>query len=273
MRSCMPSEATPTTKEANMPTRTSYAPGTPSWVDLASPDLAASASFYASLFGWDAVDQGPEAGHYHQMELGGTPVAGAGPLMMEGQPPAWTTYVSVEDADATIAVVRAAGGTVFVEPMDVLDVGRMAIFADPTGAAAAVWQPRRHVGAGLVNEPGALAWNELSTRDTAAATTFYAEVFGWEAETADMGGMEYTTWMLGGKAIGGMMAMPAEVPAEVPSYWLAYFGTAECDATVDRATGLGATLFAGPMDIPSGRFAVLADPAGAMFGIIALAAT
>jgi hypothetical protein len=207
------------------------------------------------------------------MEKGGVPVAGAGPIMMEGQPPAWTTYVSVTDADASIAKVKAAGGMVFVEPMDVLDVGRMAVFADPSGAAAAVWQPRRHVGAGLVNEPGALAWNELSTRDVPAATAFYSSVFGWEAETADMGGMDYTTWKLEGQDIGGMMAMPAEVPAEVPSYWLAYFGTADCDATVAEATAGGATLMAGPVDIPPGRFAVLADPFGAAFGVIALAAT
>jgi predicted enzyme related to lactoylglutathione lyase len=256
-----------------MPTRTSYQPGTPSWVDLASADLAASSAFYSTVFGWEAKDQGPESGHYHMMELGGVAVAGAGPIMMEGQPPAWTTYVSVTDADESIAKVKAAGGSVFVEPMDVLDVGRMAVFADPTGAAAAVWQPRRHLGAGLVNEPGALAWNELSTRDTAAAERFYGEVFGWEAESGDMGGMVYTTWKLDGQDIGGMMTMPAEVPAEVPSYWLAYFGTADCDAAVATATGLGATLHAGPMDIPAGRFAVLADPAGAMFGVIALAAT
>lgn len=254
-----------------MPTRTSYVPGTPSWVDLATPDLAASAGFYSSLFGWDAHDQGPEAGHYHMMEKGGVPVAGAGPIMMEGQPPAWTTYISVTDADTSIAKVKAAGGMVFVEPMDVLDVGRMAVFADPSGAAAAVWQPRRHIGAELVNEPGALTWNELSTRDLPAASAFYAEVFGWQSETADMGGMEYTTWMLDGEQIGGMMAMPAEVPAEVPSYWLAYFGTADCDATVVAATKDGGTLVAGPMDIPAGRFAVLADPVGAMFGVIALA--
>ena len=91
-----------------MPTRTSYVPGTPSWVDLASPDLAASAAFYSLLFGWDAVDQGPESGHYHMMQKGGVPVAGAATIMMEGQPPAWTTYVSVTDADESIAKVKAA---------------------------------------------------------------------------------------------------------------------------------------------------------------------
>jgi predicted enzyme related to lactoylglutathione lyase len=218
------------------------------------------------------VDQGPEAGNYHMFQKGGVPVAGAGPIMMEGQPPAWTTYVSVDDADASIAKVKAAGGMVFVEPMDVLDVGRMAVFADPSGAAAAVWQPHRHIGAGLVNEPGALAWNELSTRDVPAATAFYSEVFGWEPQMADMGGMEYTLWKLGGEDMGGMMPMPAEVPAEVPSYWLAYFGTADCDASVAAATADGATLMAGPMDIPAGRFAVMADPIGAVFGVIALAA-
>ncbi len=255
-----------------MPTRTTYQPGTPSWVDLASPDLEASAAFYSALFGWDAVDQGADAGHYHMFEKGGVPVAGAGPIMMEGQPPAWTSYISVADADATVAKVKAAGGTVFVEPMDVLDVGRMSVFADPSGAAAAVWQPRRHIGAGLVNEPGALTWNELATRDIPAATAFYAEVFGWTTQTADMGGMEYTMWKLDGGDIGGMMAMPAEVPAEVPSYWLAYFGTEDTDATVAAATASGATLMAGPMDIPAGRFAVMADPVGAAFAVMALAA-
>jgi predicted enzyme related to lactoylglutathione lyase len=247
-------------------------PGTPAWVDLASPDLPTSVAFYSSLFGWDAVDQGEEAGHYHMFEKGGIPVAGAGPIMMEGQPPAWTTYVSVTDADTSIATVKAAGGMVFVEPMDVLDVGRMAVFADPSGAVAAVWQPRLHPGAGLVNEPGALTWNELSTRDAPAARAFYAEVFGWGTETQDMGPMTYTTWKLEGTDIGGMMDMPAEVPAEVPSYWLAYFGTEDCDAAVAAATTEGATLMAGPMDIPAGRFAVMADPTGAMFAVIALAA-
>ncbi len=255
-----------------MPTRTSYDPGTPSWVDLASADLAASAAFYSALLGWEAKDQGAEAGHYHMFEKDGAPVAGAGPIMMEGQPPAWMTYISVEDADAAVAKVKQAGGMVFVEPMDVLDVGRMAVFADPTGAAAAVWQPKAHIGAGLVNEPGALTWNELSTRDLAAAKTFYEAVFGWTFDTEPMGDMEYTTILLDGGMVGGMMATPAEVPPDVPAYWLAYFGTADTDASVAEASGLGATLMAGPIDIPAGRFAVLADPAGAFFGLIALAA-
>lgn len=255
-----------------MPTRTSYEPGTPSWADLASPDLTASVAFYSALFGWDANDQGAEAGHYHMFEKEGVPVAGAGPLMMEGQPSAWTSYLSVEDADASVAKVKEAGGMVFVEPMDVLDVGRMAVFADPTGAAAALWQPKAHIGAGLVNEPGALTWNELSTRDLTTAKSFYGAVFGWAFDDTPMGDMDYTTVLLDGDMIGGMMTTPADVPPEVPAYWLAYFGTSDTDASVAEATGLGATLMAGPIDIPAGRFAVLADPAGAVFGLIALAA-
>ena len=254
-----------------MPRIDSYAPGTPSWVDLASPDIPASVAFYGDLFGWSAPELPPEAGGYRIFEADGVPIAGCGPIMMEGQPPAWLTYVSVDDADAAVAKVTEAGGTVFVPPMDVMDVGRMAVFADPTGAACAVWQPGAHKGAGLVNEPGSLVWNELSTRDLPAATTFYTSVFGWSANTMDMGGSAYTEWQLGGSGIAGMMAMPAEVPAEVPSYWLTYFGAADCDATVARATAAGATVVVPPTDIPPGRFSVLVDPGGATFAVIKMA--
>ena len=253
-----------------MPTVESYQPGTPSWVDLASPDLASSSAFYSSLFGWEAVGLGPEAGGYRMFELGGTPVAGGAPIMMEGQPPAWTTYVSVDDADQTIAKVKSAGGMVFVEPMDVLDVGRMAVFADPTGAAIALWQPKAHKGAEIVNEPGAFTWNELNTRDTAAATSFYREVFGWGTDVTATPAGNYAQWTLDGRPIGGMMAMPADVPAEVPSFWLTYFAATDCDATVARAIELGATVTVAPMDIAPGRFSVLTDPQGAMFAVIAM---
>lgn len=247
---------------------TSYAPGTPSWVDLASPDLEKSRAFYGALFGWGANVGGPDAGGYTMFTKGGKNVAGGGPIMMEGQPPAWTTYVSVEDADATIEKVKKAGGMVFVEPMDVLDVGRMAVFADPTGAALALWQPKAHVGADLANEPGTFCWNELNTRDTGAAKAFYAEVFGWGSESSEGAQMAYTEWKLGGQSIGGMMDMPPMVPAEVPAHWLVYFAVEDCDATTAKANELGATTMAGPMDVEPGRFAVLSDPSGAVFAVI-----
>jgi uncharacterized protein len=251
-----------------MPRVESYASGTPSWVDLASPDVEASAAFYGTLFGWTADELPPEAGGYRIFHKDGIPVAGCGPIMMEGQPPAWLTYVSVADAEATMARVAGAGGTAFVQPMDVLDAGRMAVFADTTGAACALWQPKDHPGAGLVNEAGTLVWNELSTRDPAAAVNFYTHVFGWETSTNDMGGSDYTEWKLAGETVGGMMERPAEMPAEVPDYWLTYFGTDDCDATVTAAQDAGAAVFVPPTDIPPGRFAVLADPFGATFAVI-----
>jgi predicted enzyme related to lactoylglutathione lyase len=255
-----------------MPKIDEYEPGTPSWVDLASPDLPASVSFYSDLFEWDADDQGPDAGGYTIFRMSGEPISGAGPVMMEGQPTAWTTYVSVADADAAVAKAKDAGAAVFVEPMDVMDVGRMAVFADPTGAAIAVWQPKAHKGAGIVSEPGALCWNELASRDTTAASAFYRSVFGWDASRSDVGDMTYYEWKLGDETIGGMMEMPSEVPAVVPSYWLAYFAVADCEAAVAKATQSGGNVTVPPTEIPAGRFAVLSDPQGAMFGVIQLAA-
>jgi predicted enzyme related to lactoylglutathione lyase len=246
-----------------------YAPGTPSWVDLGSPDVDASISFYGSLFGWTASEPGPpEAGGYRFFLQEGKMVGGIGPLMMEGQPPAWLNYVTVADADETAGKARDAGGTVFVEPMDVMDVGRFSVLADPTGAALGLWQPRRHTGAELVNEPVSLTWNELETRDPEAAKPFYGALFGWEAETTEMGGGEYTTWRLDGQPVGGMADITGRVPDEVPAHWLAYFAVADTDATVARAQELGGDVNVPPMDIPAGRFAVLGDTHGAVFGVI-----
>jgi predicted enzyme related to lactoylglutathione lyase len=254
-----------------MPEFTSYAPGTPSWVDHAAKDLAGSNSFYGSLFGWEADDQGEDMGHYTLMRKGGKTVAGNMRAMMEGQPSAWTTYVSVEDADATVDRAKKAGAAVFVEPMDVTDIGRMAVFADPTGAAIGIWQPKTFAGAELANEAGSFAWNELNTRDVPAAKAFYTDIFGWTPNDLDMGGMQYTEWKLGVKSVAGMMTMPDMVPAEVPAHWLVYFGTEDTDATVAKASELGATTLVPPTDIPPGRFAVLMDPDGAAFAVIKMA--
>jgi uncharacterized protein len=251
-----------------MPEFTSYDAGTPSWIDLASKDLEASNAFYGALFGWDADDQGEEMGHYTLMRKGGKSVAGNMRVVNEGQPSAWITYVSVDNADATVDLARKAGGVVHVEPMDIVDIGRMAVFADPEGAAIGVWQPKTFKGAELANEAGAFAWNELNTRDVAAAKAFYAEVFGWKPNDLDMDGMSYTEWKLGDKAVAGMMTMPEMVPAEVPAHWLVYFGVDDTDASVVTATGRGASVLVPPTDIPPGRFAVLADPGDAVFAVI-----
>ena len=251
-----------------MPEFTSYPAGTPSWVDHAAKDLAASNSFYSSLFGWEDEDQGEEMGHYTILRKAGKTVAGNMTVMMDGQPSAWVSYVAVDDADTTTDLAKKAGATVFVEPMDVSDIGRMALFADPTGAVIGVWQPKTFKGAELANEPGSFAWNELNTRDLAGARAFYAEVFGWTANDIDMDGMSYTEWKLGDNSVAGMRAMPEMVPADVPAHWLVYFAVDDADAVVVAATQAGATTLVPPMDIPPGRFAVLSDPEGAAFAVI-----
>lgn len=248
---------------------TSYDPGVPSWVDLGTGDPDAAAAFYGGLFGWTCESGPPEAGGYRMCLLRGLPVAGLGPQMNPG-PPVWSTYVTVEDADGTAATVASAGGQVIVPPMDVLDVGRMAVFTDPVGAFFSVWQPRAHKGAALVNEPGTLCWNELMTTDLEASKAFYAAVFGWEAHTHGVGHGEYTEFHVGGRSIAGMMAKPPDMPAEVPPYWGVYFAVADTDAAMAKAIELGGTAITEAMDIEPGRFAVLCDPTGAVFSVIAM---
>src|SRR5437588_497409 len=156
----------------------SYEHGVPSWVDLGTADPEKAARFYSDLFGW-TVEQGPpEAGGYGIAQLKGRAVAGLGPQQNPG-PPVWTTYVNVDDADDVAQKVKAGGGQLFMDPFDVLDVGRMAVFADPAGAALGLWQPRVHKGAGVVDEPGTYCWSELVTTDVEGSKTFYGAVFGW----------------------------------------------------------------------------------------------
>jgi uncharacterized protein len=254
-----------------MSERTSYAPGTPSWVDLGSPDLDAAVEFYTGLFGWQVPESenAEQTGGYRRATKGGADVAGMMPLMAEGQPPAWSSYVAVEDADATAAAVKGAGGTVMAEPMDVMDLGRMAIFADPTGAAFGIWQAGTFPGAGRVNEPGALTWNELASRDPEASKAFYGAVFGWGFEDRDMGEMgTYTEWQLDGSSIGGLLDMRGRMPDEVPPHWLVYFAVENTNAALETVKGSGGEVAMGPVDIPAGRFAVVKDPAGAAFAVI-----
>ncbi|CAN5547505.1 VOC family protein [soil metagenome] len=255
-----------------MPTRDDYEPGRPSWVDLGTSDPAAARAFYGELFGWSAdVDPRPEAGGYAQFMRDGKPVAGCGPLFVEGMPPAWTSYVATADADATAKVAADLGGTVVTEPFDVLDAGRMAALAAPDGSVIGVWQAKAHKGAALVNEPGSWQWNQLLTRDKAAADAFYAPLFGWQLRSHPQWG-EY--WSLGDGEVTGVSELCPKAPAEVPAHWQVVFTVEDAEATLARAGELGGSAL-GPTAPwgPGGRFGTIADPQGATFGVLSLPAS
>lgn len=250
-----------------MSERTSYEPGTPSWVDLATPDPAAAKEFYGALFGWQAQDAGPpeETGGYAMFTLRGKNVAGVSPLMSEDQPAVWSTYVATDDADAVVARAKDAGGLPIVEPMDVMDAGRMAFVMHPAAGAIGVWQAGRHTGAELVNEPGTFTWSQLHTRDQDGAARFLGDVFGWTRQ--EFGGMPM--FNIGERGIATAMDMPPGTPDQVPPYWMAIFASADTDGTVAKAAERGGQVLVEPFDIENvGRFAVLADPQGVAFGVI-----
>ncbi len=240
---------------------------TASWVDIGT-DIESAKRFYGSLFGWDTTDAGPpeQTGGYGFFTQGGKMVAGYGPQQNPG-PASWAVYFGVTNAAATVKKVESGGGKTIAPPMDVIDAGRMAVFQGPDAAFFSIWQPGNHKGAQLVREPGAMAWVELNTRDIESAKKFYPSVFGWTIQSHE-GEMTYHEFQIGDESIGGMLSMPSQVPAEVPSHWLVYFGTADVDASAGRVGELAGTVVAGPMDFPGGRFAVVLDPQGAAFGLL-----
>jgi uncharacterized protein len=251
-----------------------HAPGTFCWPELSTTDQKAASAFYHDLFGWEVNEQsmGP-AGTYTMFQIRSRPIGAAASLPPEqrqlGVPPHWGSYVAVANADEAVKRATALGGKVLVPSFDVMEAGRMAVLQDPTGATFMVWQAGKHQGAGVLNEPGALCWTELATRDTKTAEKFYSQLFGWTAKVGGAGTpMEYTEFSNNGRPGVGMMQMPAEVPAHVPPYWMPYFQVANCDASAEKAKQLGAHLAVAPMDIPNtGRFSVIADPQGAMFAV------
>jgi len=249
---------------------TAQTTGKPIWVDLGTSDLEAAKTFYSGLFGWKAeTNPDPQFGGYTLFTLNGETVAGGGPLMGPGQPTAWSTYIGVDDVDATSKAVEAAGGKVLVPVMDIPGQGRMAVFLDSAGAAISAWQPMGMTGATVFNTPGALCWNELSTGDAPAAKEFYGKVFGWQASDNPMGEQTYTEFQLGGRSIAGMMPMADSMKANgVPPHWMVYFAVADCDAATTKAKQLGAKIMMPGTNFPGGRFAVMSDPTGAAFAIV-----
>jgi uncharacterized protein len=247
--------------------RTSYPPGTFSWSDLQTDDLDRAKSFYGDLLGWSYADIpiGDDA-VYSMAQVSGHNVAGLGERQDESMPPHWNCYVTVEDADASAARAAELGATSLAEPFDVFDAGRMAVFADPQGAALSVWQAKDNIGAGLVNVPGALTWNDLMSPDVAASSDFYRALFGWEITEIDGSDGQYWSITNNGRLNGGIMPAPeGGRPA-----WNLYFAVEDADAAVARAGELGGSSIMGPMDVPNGtRFAVLSDPSGAVFSVAA----
>jgi uncharacterized protein len=242
----------------------------PIWVDLASSDAAASRDFYSNLFGWKVeVSPDPQYGGYGIARVGGKDVAGIGPKMMAEAPHAWTVYIGSTDAADTAKKAEAAGGTVIVPPMAVGDTGTMVVIQDPSGAFLGVWQPQTMVGSTIVGEANAFGWAELNSRGVDKAKPFYEKLFGWGEKNMDMEqGGQYTEFQLAGESIAGGMEMNPMVPAEVPSYWMAYFTVPDVDKAYEKATEIGATSMLEPQDFPGGRFAIVADPQGASFGLL-----
>ncbi|MFG2888285.1 VOC family protein [Streptomyces sp. NPDC048248] len=252
-----------------------YPPGTPCWVDLMVPDQQAALDFYRDLFGWQAEVGPPETGGYAVCTMDGKPVAGIMAAMNpDGSrpdpvpPPVWTTYLATADVDATESAVTSGGGQVQMPGMDVQQLGRMAIVSDPTGAVFGLWQGRDFRGAGVVNEPGAIIWNELNTSDPETATSFYANALGIQAAPME-GGEGYFSLSAGGRMVGGMQNLAGiEVPPGTPSHWLTYFSVDDTDSTVDALVRAGGNVLKPPFDMMAGRMAVLQDPQGGVFAVI-----
>jgi uncharacterized protein len=252
-----------------MPTVESHAPGSFCWIELATSDQAAAKKFYETLFGWGADDQPMGPGEtYTLFKKAGRDVAAGYRLRADqkGVPPHWLVYVRVASADDAAARAKELGGTVLAPPFDVFDAGRMAVLQDPTGAVVAVWEARRNIGLGVVDEPGAFCWAELMAKDLGRSAAFYKPLFGWGTR----GDPRYTEWTLGDRSIGGMIRIQEDW-GDVPPHWLVYFQVEDCDRSVEQAKGLGAKVMMGPQDFPGvGRMALLNDPQGAAFYLIKL---
>jgi len=272
-----------------MPDRDGYIAGVPCWADTGQPDPDAAAEFYGGLFGWELEDMMPAGSpvKYYTARIRGRDVAAVG-SQTDGAPAAatWSTYVWVDSADDTAARVRDAGGSVMTEPFDVMDAGRMAVFADPQGARFSVWQPGLHKGSQVVNEHGSVNFNDLRTTDIEGAKAFYGSVFGWE--TLDMGGGGQT-WTLPGygdhleakdpglrERMSGMGAPEgfADVVASLnsasrdePAHWGITFASDDAAAIAEKAEELGGTVVMAPFDAPWVKLTVIRDPQGARFTV------
>lgn len=251
--------------------RTKYTPGTFSWADLATTDQQAAKRFYGELFGWEATDNPVGDGVvYSMMSVDGKDAAAISPQPEQqrdaGAPPAWNCYVTVDSADDALARARELGATVHADAFDVMDVGRMGVVQDPQGAYFLVWEPRSHIGASIVNAPGAISWTELASPDPDASASFYSQLFGWSTEAMEDVGMTYLMIKTAAGTMNG--GIRSQMPGE-PPYWLVYFGATDAEQAAAKIKQLGGEVLAGPMPVGPGTIAIARDPQGAVFAVYA----
>ncbi len=250
---------------------TDFVTGSPNWLDLGSPDTAAAAAFYGSVFDWDFLSAGPEAGGYGFFQRDGKTVAALGPLTEEGASSAWTVYFQTPDADATVKATEQNGGAVRVEAFDVMNAGRMACLTDPGGAEFAVWQPTAVKGLEMTSDDNSLCWAELHIGDPVAALRFYGSLFGWRSQEMETPGMTYTVLSTAegdqqDASFGGVTPLRS---ASEKSRWIPYFAVRDVDEIAAKAQGNGGSVVMPAADIPDvGRIAWLADSFGATFAVL-----
>jgi hypothetical protein len=256
---------------ATMPKREEAPIGAPCWVELFTADPGTTRPFYENLFGWTSEDAGPEFGNYFNFSKDGVLVAGG--MHNDGSsgtPDLWTIYLASDDARATVAAATENGGQVVIAPMDVADLGTMAVVADVGGAAIGVWQPGTHKGFGVHAEPDTPAWFELHTRDYDKTLDFYRTVFRWNTRVeGDAPDFRYTTLVHGDEQLAGVMDASGFLSAGVPAHWSVYFAVTDADATLARITELGGAVVQPAEDTPYGRLATATDPTGAQFKLVA----
>ena len=258
-----------------MSERTEYAPGTFCWPELVASDSDKAKEFYKALFNWEITDKPIGDGQVYSMASIRDKAVGAMYEMFseqrdQGVPTHWVSYVSVANVDETVEKARSLGANVIVEPMDVFDAGRMAAIIDTIGAVISFWQPFKHIGAEIVNENGALVWNELATNETDKAKEFYSDLLGWTSQDMNIGGIDYTLLMNGEKMAGGIISMQEEW-CDMPPVWFVYFAVDDCDGIVQKAESLGGKVVSPPKDLEGvGRMAMITDSQGALFAVIKL---
>ena len=237
-----------------------HPPGTFSWAELHTSDADAAKAFYTALHGWTFKEM---SRGYQMAHKGDKPVTA---LIQGDRPPHWNNYVTVESADDAAGRAEELGGTILNGPFDVHHAGRMAVVQDPTGATLSVWEPKSHPGAALVNEPGAMTWNDLVTPDLETAARFYGDWFGWRVEEIAGSGGYHVIWN-GERTNGGMQPLRPEMGPETPPHWMPYFGVEDVERDAETVTENGGMKLVGPVDVPNGRFVVIADPQGAVSAI------